>query len=319
MYFQCASLNFYQLFRCLYLSSFYALFLFLGLSPNAKAQTEFNVLQFSYGSESANMNHDYDYIDKLKSNIDRYTLTFNYAHVLDSNKSLVFTQMRFSHFDQQLNFDKVAQDPDWYITPNSYYELPSFEQLYLVFGGVKVFKNKNSLVGFVNLSLTDDFFGDRLSKDWNAGLISYYQVTRPSGFKYGLGFGFFRFELRNAIFPTVSLRHQTPKWGFQMLIPNNARVWRNVGKQSYLEAKFQSNVYSLVYDNPTDVSAMDIFGGQGFLSYHYIWNHFLKLSVSATTPLHIYDLGLSGGEELHYKLGNGIGFQIGAAIVVETD
>lgn len=294
------------------------LFLFLIVSVALQAQTETDLLRLEYSGEEAIITHDYAYINSLQSNINRYALTLNFGHPLDSNNWNLFYQAKYRHFNQRLDKTQVNQDSNWQALPSSYYQLPASDQLYLAIGTQKRFKNNHRWISLFYLSFTDDFFGDQLKSNLNWGAISYMEFRRPSGFTYGLGLGTFQFEQKQAFFPAISLQYEAPQWGFEVLVPNAIRCWKNLSKNAYLEANIHSNFYSLTFQNPEGISSVDISGGQGTLSYNYIWNQFVKVSLGVYTPFYSFDLGLDDDINIvNYQLQDGVGFQVGIGLVVE--
>lgn len=99
------------------------------------------------------------------------------------------------------------------------------------------------------------------------------------------------------------------------LIPAKIRFWQKINQVSYLEASMISSFYSIRYQPDNEVISTDIYSFRPVISYNYLWEKFIKISLGIDLPLR--DITISAKEETFKYQQNSIGFTIGLSLVID--
>ncbi len=284
-----------------------------------QAQNEAELVSVGYRTiaQASLENSNYSDLNDVSSAHTFYTFSFNYGQPLKDTTFFILYGLSYENVNQKLDLTNVTQDTDWDLLPENYYQQPQYSQLSLSVGVSKSLPKGWSLSGIFYTNVIDDFFKPELPTNINFGGMAFIEKEHNKRFTYGAGLLLVELERKIFASPVVSFKYQNEKRGIEALIPAKLRLWQKINKKSYLEASVYNNFYSIEYQPDNDVISTDILSFKPELTYNYLWEDFLKLSIGIDLPLR--DVTVSAKKETFKYQQNSLGFNIGLSLVIGRD
>lgn len=284
-----------------------------------RAQNEIELISIEYRSvgQASLENSNYEDLNDVSSAHTFYTFSFNYGWSLKDTTLSILYSLSYENVNQKLDLTNVNQDTQWDLLPKNYYQQPQFSQLSVSVGLSKSFHKGWSLYGIFYTNVVDDFFQPELVTNIKFGGMAYLEQDLKKHLTYGGGLLFIELARKIFVSPVVSFKYQNKKRGIEILIPAKLRLWQRMSKKSYIEAGIYNAFYTIEYQPENEVISTDIFSFKPKLTYNYLWEKFLRLSIGIDLPLR--DVTISAkNETLNYQQ-NSLGFSIGLSLVVGQD
>jgi chromate reductase len=292
------------------------LFVTIFFSESVVAQNETELINFDYRIAQAPMENDkYHILNDVSSANSIINFSLNYGHSLKDTTYAIIYSLNYTNVSQRLDLTQVKQKDELNLLPKNYYQQPQFSQLSFSTGVSKAFDKGWSITGLFSVNIVDDFFKSELPTNINFGGSTYLERKHNSKVTYGAGIIFWQLEERVVVSPIVSFKYQNKKRGIEALLPVKIRMWQKINKVSYLEASASSNFYSIRYNSGNEVTSTDIFSFTPELTYNYLWENFIRLTIGIDMPLN--DVTVVAKNETFKYIQNSLGFKFGLSLVID--
>ncbi len=281
------------------------------------AQNETPIISLEYRTiaQAPIENETYKVLNDVSSANSFINFSLNYRHSLKDTTYTVIYSLNYTNVSQQLDLSQVKQEAELDLLPKNYYQQPQFSQLSFSTGVSKVFDKDWSLTGLFSVNIVDDFFKSELPTNINFGGSTYLEREHNNKLTYGAGIIFWQLEERVVVSPVLSFKYQNKKRGIEALLPAKIRMWQKINKVSYIEASATSNFYSIRYNTNNQVVSTDMFSFTPVLTYNYLWEDFMRLTIGIDIPLSDVTV-VAKNETFKYKQ-NSLGFKVGLSLVID--
>ncbi len=291
------------------------------LLPNfILAQDEIEIIRLTYQHDGGALltTNDLPTLNQAKITTSVVELMLQYGHAI-GNKGVEFSYaVGYQHFSQTLDASEVTNDSTFYTIPKYYYRTPQFSQISFITGISVPFGNNWGGFTGVSLNYTDDLAGTDLPGNLTWVSTTYIEKIKSERFSYGVGAFINKLENRFLLSPIVNVKIKNRKRGVELIFPEKLRVWQVIGRSSYLEGIASFNSLSLEYNPAREVASTDVFLARAGVTYHYIWEEFLKLSLGVNVPLGFYSV-TTPESSFDYTLGDNLGFSLSVSFVIQNE
>ncbi len=281
------------------------------------AQNETPIISLEYRTiaQAPIENEAHKILNDVSSANSFINLLLNYEHSLKDTTYTMVYSLNYTNISQRLDLSQVKQMTELDLLPKNFYKQPQFSQLSFSTGMNKVFDKGWSLTGVFSVNIVDDFFKSELPTNINFGGSTYLEKEHNKKWTYGAGIIFWQLEEKVVVSPVLSFKYQNKKRGIEALLPAKIRMWQKINKVSYLEAGASSNFYSIRYINDNQVISTDMFSFTSELTYNYLWEDFIRLTLGIDMPLS--DVTISGKDKTFNYKQNSLGFKVGLSLVID--
>lgn len=284
------------------------------------AQNQFELISFTYASigETSINNNEFSNLNNVKIATSSLNISLNYGHPVGEKNLKMFYGMDFSNTRHHTNLSNVIQDSSFFALPESYYLQPDYATLSGSIGLEKTITKKWTILAVLSTNLTTDFSKNKLKNNLLFGNITY--VEKKVNDKLSFGFGIYLNQLEGKLFtsPLLSFNYKNNKRGINLIFPSSIRLYQKVFKSSYFEFKSALHSHSLTYASTHPILFTDAYNLNSGISYHYIWQDFLKFSIGVNLPLRFISVS-KGIDDFNYSQVDNLGFSIGISLVVADE
>jgi hypothetical protein len=284
------------------------------------AQNEEELFRFGYSNSGQSFieNENYDALNYVSTSTATFQASINFGHAIGKNGWDAFYALNYRQIRQKLDLSEVMQDSNFLDIPNNFYQYPKFSQISLASGLTKTLSDKWSGTTLLSINATDDFFKSKIATNLTWGSMTYVEKQQNESFTFGFGLFLNQLENRLLIAPVASLKFQNQKRGIEILFPEKIRMWQKLNRNNYLEAIATTQSYSIAFAPENEVNAMDIYTVQAGMTYNYLWEDFLKISLGFDLPLSFHTIS-TPTETFDYSQQNGLGFNLSFSIIFSNE